>query len=114
MWPCLPLVSNVLWPLIPALPGSEAFTAVCNIREGSDSPQTGEEQRGETIISSWEAAVTLPRSLAMACQPSKWLVLLPVKGKAQSFGYMCLTCFMQPEALNKALVALPCWNAVRR
>lgn len=44
----------------------------------------------------------------------KRLVPLPVEGKAQSCGYMCLTCFVQPGALNQALVALPCWDAVRR
>lgn len=108
-------MGNVLWPLIPALPGSEAFIAVCcNTWETSDVPHTGEEQRGETIISSWEVAGLLPRSLAMACQPSKWLVLLPVERKAQSHGYLHLTCFMQPEAVKKAVVALPCWNAIRR
>lgn len=64
------------------------------------------------MISSWEAAVLSSRPLTMACPPSKWLVFLPATRKTQSCGYCSsLTCSEQPEALNKALIALPCWNA---
>lgn len=62
--------SNVLWPLIPALPAPEALPAACcNIWEARDASQTGEEQREEQP----RVAKISPRVLPakpVACPPS--------------------------------------------